>query len=481
VIVFLAAAALAQDDPPTDAPPAAPPSEDPRDADIFGAPAAEDPRDADIFGASTSDVPPVAAPPVDAGLPGGALRTDAEIAAAIATQDRRFVIGGLAFLRAQADFVEGASAGAATLGAPSFFDLYGDARPNDRIRFYTRGRLYHDPTVLPDEVDFVGDPVPQTRVVLDQMWLNTDIARKVFVTIGRQRVRWGVGRLWNPTDFLAPSALDSLAVFDERLGVSLVKLHVPFEKTGTNLYFVGDLEGASRVDAVGGALRVEQIVGPGEIALSGEVRKDNPQELGAQASFPLGPLDLKGEVAVRHGVTTPFWTGSYDIATLQVPTEVSRKDDWIPQALVGAELGIRYSSEDTMFLGVEYFWNEPGYSDASLYPWLLTQGQFVPFYLGQHYVAAYVLLSGLGPSDELTLTATGLSNLSDRSGIARVDGSVRVLTELTVNGYGQVSLGETGGEFAFGLDIEPIPGLLEDGLVVPRPVALVGAGAQLRF
>ena len=46
------------------------------------------------------------------------------------------------------------------------------------------------------------------------MWLNFDIGRTVFVTAGRQRVKWGIGRFWNPTDFLQPARLDALAFFD---------------------------------------------------------------------------------------------------------------------------------------------------------------------------------------------------------------------------------------------------------------------------
>jgi hypothetical protein len=36
--------------------------------------------------------------------------------------------------------------------------------------------------------------------LLDQMWIRFDILETVFVTAGKQHVRWGTGRFWQPTD-----------------------------------------------------------------------------------------------------------------------------------------------------------------------------------------------------------------------------------------------------------------------------------------
>ena len=55
-------------------------------------------------------------------------------------------------------------------------------------------------------------------MVLDQAWLAFDIAHTVFLTVGRQHVKWGVGALSTPTDFLASAPRDPLALFDARLG-----------------------------------------------------------------------------------------------------------------------------------------------------------------------------------------------------------------------------------------------------------------------
>ena len=451
---------------------------DSRDEEIFGS------RDEEIFG-STDQVAPADEGEIFGGEANGALgqplRTDASIAARLDEADRRFEIGGQAWMRANAALTLPDDEPAIQLDNPNFIDLYGDARPNDRIRFYARTRVRHDLTIQEGDLSSFGQELQPTTVLLDQMWLNFDVGHKAFVTLGRQRIKWGVGRLWNPTDFLAPSTLDGLAVFDERTGVGLLKVHIPIEKTGTNLYVLADFEGATAPSEVGGALRLEQLLGPVEVALSGALRKDEPQRLGAQVSLPVGLFDFKGELGLQHGVTSPYWEGELDIDSFTLPTEVSREDDWIPQALGGVELGLRYNDEDTVYVGAEYFYNSAGYDDSSLYPWLLVQSQFTPFYLGKHYVAAYVLLMGPGQLDEHSFTLTGISNLSDRSVVGRFDYSVILLTELRFNAYVQVHGGEPGGEFSFALEVPPIPETLPDGLTIDAPVVDAGVGFRVAF
>jgi len=69
-----------------------------------------------------------------------------------------------------------------------------------------------------------------TGVLLDQMWLRFDIKHTVFVTAGRQHVRWGTARFWTPTDFLHIQHRNPLDVFDARTGTTMIKVHVPWEQ-----------------------------------------------------------------------------------------------------------------------------------------------------------------------------------------------------------------------------------------------------------
>ncbi len=391
------------------------------------------------------------------------------ISEAIRAADQRLTVGGRLYLRGNAYVPEDPGLDEVALDSPNLLDLYVDARPNDQLRAFAQARTTHDPTV------------PMGSVALDQLWVNASAGGRVFVTAGQQRIKWGAGRFWNPTDFLDPARLDALAFFDERTGVPLLKVHVPFEKAGWNLYGLAGFDGASTPDRIQGAFRAEWLVGLTEMAVSAALRKGDPERFGAQVSTGLGPIDLKGEVALTHGLDTPGWTGRFDWTAFEWPTEVDRSGDWIPQVVAGAEWGVRYSDRDSLYLGVEYFYNDLGYDDPDLYAWLAYQNQFTPFYLGRHYGGAYVYLPAPGRADDHTFVLSTLGNLSDRSFVSRLDWSARLVTELSVNAYTQVHYGELGGEFRLEVDVPEIPEVLPDGLFIPAPLVDVGVGAAVRF
>ncbi len=441
-------------------------------------------REDDLFGASAASLPVDGSLAAQPATPAEALPaagpTDAEIFANLREADQRLTVGGRLYLRANAYVPERPEPSSVSFGSPSLLDLYVDARPNDRLRAFAQGRVGHDPTVTEGDTDWMGAEISPTTVALDQLWLNASLAGRLFITAGQQRVKWGAGRFWNPTDFLDPTRLDALAFFDERTGVPLIKVHLPLSRAGLNLYGFAGFEGADTIDQVQGALRVEWLVGLTEVALSSAIRKGDPERYGAQLSTALGPFDLKGEIALTHGLDVPGWEGSLDWETLEVPTEVDRSEDWIPQAVVGAEWGFRYADQDSLYLGVEYFFNDLGTDDPDLYAWLALEGQFTPFYLGRHYGGVYLFLPAPGRWDDHNFVLSTLGNLSDRSLASRLDWSARVLTELSVNAYVQVHYGEIG-EFRYRLDVPEIPGILPDGLAVDAPLVDAGLGAAVRF
>ena len=463
--------------------------------------ARSDAEDAMFGGTPTTDAPASDAPtsvplpiPEVPTLPGaGVVPTDADIGAAFAKADDRFVIGGRMYLRTNVTVpeVEDLAGDDVRVSSPNLLDLYMDARPNERVRAYTSARLNHDWSVLSGDTTLFGTEASVSRVSLDQMWVKFDLDQKVYVTAGRQRVKWGAGRFWNPTDVLNRQRLDSLAFFDERTGVSLVRVHVPLESVGANLYAVADLEGTNaawtpdtagsiRADGPGAALRAEWAFRYGEVSATASARPSGATVLGADASVGVGWFDLKVEGAVQRGGGAHDWEGTFDLATFTLPTRVDRDEDWIPQVVAGVEVPIRLNDEDSLNLGVEGFWNDAGYDDAELYTWLLAQGEFQSFYLGRAYVAGYAFVSGPGSWNDTTFTTSFLSNLSDESRTARLDVSTRALTYLNLNVYAQYSFGENG-EFHYAVDIPAIPGVLDEAVSVPANRVLTGVGASVKF
>lgn len=451
--------------------------------------AEESAREADMFSAPVEA--PAEAPPAetsgdapagrDDAMLGNPLTTNTQIDNRLDTADKALTLGGKLTLRPVVGLPDGGGFEDVTLDSPNLLDVFLDARPDDRTRAYISGRLYHDWSVNDGDLSAYGTELTQTSVSLDQLWVKFDVAHRVYVTAGKQRIKWGTGRFWNPTDFMNQQARDPLAVFDTRTGVSLLKVHVPVGST-VNLYGIANVEGASKLDEVGGAARAEAAFGTSEASLSVAARKDQPLRLGADLSTAVWLFDLKVEGAVLHGDPSSYWEGTFDIDTFTTPTEVSRKDDWIPQVVGSAEITFKIGDDDTLSLGGEYFYNDAGYDDPDLYAWLLLNGQYTPFYVGRQYAGAYLLLPAPGKLDDHTFSLSALSNLSDQTAVIRLQHAWSALSWLNITSYAAVYLGDQG-ELFYHLSVPAISGVegLENGIEVVPKRAEVGVWASVRF
>jgi hypothetical protein len=344
--------------------------------------------------------------------------------------------------------------------------------------------------------------------------------------VGRQHAKWGVGRFWNPTDYLHPVRRDPLAVFDERTGTTMVKVHVPWEAKAWNPYGVAMLEdvagdpprradgtqdGTGRLGRLGAGGRVEVVLAGVELGADAVVQSGHRPRFGVDFSTGLWDLDVYGEAALRTSVDTPRWRivpGTEGSGTLQV----ERHDPlgFTPQLVAGATYGLKYSDDDSVFFGAEYFYDRSGYDDPRIYPALVgilglsrlppitvrggpspdsptttldfsrEPNPYTPFYLGRQYAGAHVSLPSPGRWNDTTFTVSLIGSLSDRSFIARLDHSVLLLTYLKLETFVAARGGPRGGEFRLGFDGSvAIPGT---ALVIPvhNDPMILDAGIALR-
>ena len=396
-------------------------------------------------------------------------------------------LGGQLYLQGQYALTDNGDPLRDRLTAPSSLYLYLDGRPSQRVRVFARSRVDHqfmmaEPANQLSGPGLFGLSGDETLVALDQFWLKFDIERRVFVTVGRQRIKWGAARLWNPTDFINQEIRDPLAIFDIRLGVPLLKFHIPFEAQGINLYAIALLGGASTPSDVGVALRGEAAIGVSELSLSFASRRGRPTRLGADLSAGVGPLELRFEGAARKGGGAHGWRGPFDIPTLTFPEKENRNDEWLPQGVVSVEWGIPYGDQESIFLTAEYFYNKHGVHDPKLYPWLFSQGEWEPLYVGQHYFGGNMALPRPGSWNDSTFVLSVLGNLSDESYLARFDYQVRVLTRLNLYLFTAYHFGSEG-EFNYALKVPPVAGVagLENGLSVPGPRMDLGFSLSTSF
>ncbi|MEI6225192.1 MAG: hypothetical protein WCS72_10585 [Deltaproteobacteria bacterium] len=460
---------------------------------LFAAPAPADaqerPSDDEIFGKSyPQPVSPVPAAPSDAKLETASPQPEG-FGAPPAPPDP-LKIGGMLYLRLDSSWRQGLPPSEWYLTSPNLIDLYVDVRPNDRVRGFILGRAQVNPLV-PDDVQAsaLGQQLA-TQVFLDQAWIRFDIERLVFVTAGKQQVTWGVARFWNPTDFLHFRKKDPLSTFDQREGEWMLKLHVPWEKAGWNFYAIALFSGNQVVDQVGkvgGALRAEVVLGPLEVAGEVVVRSGTLPRLGLEASWALWELDFYGNASLGRGTPNglPQWNmlvpPNWQAKPIEYGFYQSYEPGFAPQVTTGVSWTWRYDDLHTLTIGAEYFYNSLGYSDPAIYPWLIANEQFDPFYVGRNQVGLYVLLPKPFKWYDTTFIFSTLANLTDTTFISRIDYSVLLLTYLRLEAYASVHYGVAGGAFRFALDIPPSPSapVFPQGVNIPPTVADFGVALRL--
>jgi hypothetical protein len=297
-----------------------------------------------------------------------------------------------------------------------------------------------------------------------------------------------VARFWNPTDFLHFRRRNPLAVFDQRQGEWMLKLHVPWEKAGWNFYAFALFSGNEVVDQlgkVGGALRAEVVLGPLELAAELVARSGTLPRLGLDASFAIWEIDFYGEASLGRGTPNglPQWTMLAPPDWNAVPpfpgSYQSYQPGFAPQVTAGASWTWKYDDEHTLTLGAEYFYNSLGYSDPAIYPWLIFNGQYDPFYVGRNQLGVYLLLPKPFRWQDTTFILSTLANLTDTTFISRVDYSVLLLTYLRLEAYAAVHYGTQGGAFRFALSVPAVPPYLPVAVNYPPPVADLGVALRL--
>lgn len=304
--------------------------------------------------------------------------------------------------------------------SPMTLELYLDAQMKNDVRAFFKGRLLNDSSVdesVPSPL--TGGAQKQNTSYLDEMKISFNTRRKIFWTVGRQKIKWGASKFWNPTDFINMTKRDFLRQDDLRTGISMVKAHIPWR--ASNFYVIGVNEAASESSQNGIAGRFEIPINTSEWTLSAYSRKGQKTKLGSDISFALKDFDVYME-----GAQTDIGTDK--------------------SASGGLSYEFKYNDDDTATVGLEGFWQENGASDKSSYATMLASGQFVPFHMGKSYTSASLFMMKPGSWNDSNLLFLAIMNNSDRSQYYRVTWIYTGISDLqwTVALGGRA--GETGSE-----------------------------------
>jgi hypothetical protein len=349
-------------------------------------------------------------------------------------------VGGFFYQRAEVVGLRSQQKTSLEPSFPALADIYLDATPSTRVRGYILGRLGYDPLQAEGGGPDIG---------LGQLWLKFDIARHVFVTAGRQEVRWGSSQIWNPTDFLQAPNPDPLNNVDLRTGVDMVKLTVPWEAMASNLSLLGTVEQEgvgtdARRLRYGGGIRAEVAVGPGEVIASAVFSQARRPRFGLDLSTAAGHLDLNAEVAYVQDSPTRLWAREGD--------SFVERDFGGGQVLASAGVSTQFEFAELYraIVRLEGFYNSLGYDDRAFLPWLSSQGDFRPLYFGRYYAMGQINIGRRGLSQR-SVTLTTLANLEDASYLSRVDFLTTPFDtlEIYVQTFIEVPFGARGSEFRF--------------------------------
>jgi hypothetical protein len=419
--------------------------------------------------------------------------------------DNPLQIGGIYYQQMIATGQGMESAANDTLSMPLQLDTFLDARPNDRIRGYVDARLVYDPSkdqysnptsgkssYLPTAASTGVTPpaaLPNNpQVVLDQAWLKFDLDHVVFITAGKQHLKWGASKIWNPTDFLTPQKLDPLQPYDLRLGANMVKFNLPWQAAGSSLYAVALLDNpqpASTLQQIGGAFRFETAGSLGEFGLDAVTRDGLNPDYGADLSMPLGPLDVYAEAALLTGDSfgVYHWNGT-DLspgANISSLYSVHQFAGPALQSSAGLNYSFAYMPNRQATLGAEYFYNELGADSGKLYPILIYLGKYQSFfYAARQYAAFYASAEGLDEAKKTSYNLSVISNLTDGSAVSRLDFSWLLMDYLTFGAFVDAHSGKAGSEFNFSLNT---PALFYGSNYIPavsRPTTPYDVGLSLR-
>lgn len=349
-------------------------------------------------------------------------------------------VGGIYFQRAELTGLRSQGKTSYLPVMPALADIYLDATPSKRVRGFMMGRLAYDP---------LSTEANGPAAVLGQMWLKFDVAQRLFVTAGRQEIRWGSSQIWNPTDFLQSPNPDPLNIFDLRTGVDMVRLTVPWEAMAANLSLLGtaNVEDAGadlRRVRYGGGVRAEMAVGTGEIAATAVFDQTRRPRYGLDGTMALGLLDFNAEVA---------WVGDGNMRLW-----ARDGDGFVERTLDGRKLLVSAGVSATFnfaelyraVVRVEGFHNPLGYDDRAYLPWLSSQGDFRPLFHGRYYALGQVNVGRRGMS-QMSLIFTTIANVQDASYLSRLafNSSPFDIRDIFVQTFVEVPYGERGSEFRF--------------------------------
>lgn len=350
--------------------------------------------------------------------------------------------------------------------------LYFDSRLRNDIRGFATIKSIYDPTYDDSKItEQTGTQTGQTISTLDELKLMFNVKKRAYLTLGKQKIKWGAAKFWNPTDLVNTSKRDFLKSEDERAGVPLVKIHVPI--SDANFYTIGLVDHSNKTSQIGYAGRFEFPLKSSEFSLSALGHKDRKTLYGADFSAGMWDFDIYGEAVFSKGSDTVKYRtlSSWSTTAMQTASTTTTFEPCIPNAIypylipcetytenektitkytAGISYEQSYLDKDTFTIFLEYFHNDEGYVNEDDYLVLLQNNAYQPFYLGTKYGMVSFYIPSPGNLNDWTFTVFNICNLDDDTYLSRLNASVIALQDMTLTGAIGHYYGNPDGELRLG-------------------------------
>jgi len=341
-------------------------------------------------------------------------------------------IGGTLSTEADYYLQNGSALDQNIISNPNILFLYLDTKLENDNRVFARIRAFYDPTGVSsgnstassytNPYGFGQQNSDNLSVQLQELRISANLNHQIFLTIGRQKVKYGAAKFFNPTDFLNSTPYDFFLPSDERTGVDMLMAQIP---SGTaNLYLTGLPGNPTNGNPAGGYFRGELaydsfgFLESGEISFSGYLPKGQSGRAGFDISQGIGDIDAYFEGAAGQD-SSGHWEGAFS---------------------TGADWETRYADQQSQTATFE--------AEFANYPTLSGGSSFESYSSSQFGVFA---ISLVGPFQwlDITLAETNLYNFNGNSGYSRLDTICQFTNRISGRVYVAAPWGSSDGQYSF--------------------------------
>lgn len=251
------------------------------------------------------------------------------------------------------------------------------------------------------------DPPLTALLTINQAYLDLQLTDSSLLRIGRQKISWGTGFAWNPTNYIGTdkNRADLTTVYP---GVDALNYELTREKASVNLLLKPDGE-QGELSGWGRAAKLMFRVFRSDLSIS-VYQQGTANGYGADLAATIGDYTVYTELAAKTG--RMFYIDG-------TGTLVHRRED---QHYLHGILGVLRNFNNHWTVQMEYYHNQEGWSETETqnYHAYLVMGNPVPgeaagIFADQRRNYLFAMIRKGELVDDVALTISGFWNMDDRS------------------------------------------------------------------